>query len=93
MADLNQEDIMWLIAVNRFNGYYQAWVENPNKHRIPPALLERLDLVYRVIKRMLETLTPTAQNRERVHTQFLLLSFLSGFAEVELGASPEGLFL
>ena len=93
MSALTEDDVMWLIAVNRFNGYYQAWINNPNKHRIPPALLERLDLVYRVIKRMLETLTPNAQNRNRIHTQFLLLSFLSGFAEVELGAPPEQLFL
>jgi len=90
---VSASDIRWLIAVRDFNKNYENWEKDPLKANISTELFTRIDLLFQTIRRAIDTRSYTPENRMKVYQQIEMLSFLSGFADVELGKSPDQLFL
>ena len=92
---LTESDVHWLDTLDKFNKNYQNWEtdKEANKHFLTPQLYQRIDIVFQLIKRILQNYPPTEQNRAKVYKQIEVLSFLLGFAAAELGQPLENLTL
>jgi len=90
---LSNSDIYWLICIDRFSKNEKQWDTEPLKNLVSPNLILRIDLLFKVMRRFLNTVQYTRPNREKFFKQSETLSFLLGMATIEMGGSPEHLFL
>jgi hypothetical protein len=79
------EDERWRNILDQFSYCEQCWASDPDKERLTPENVEIIDLWFRVLRRFLDTKPHTMINRAKFLDKLDLLSFLLGFAQMEMG--------
>ena len=86
---LTEGDVHWLRTIDSFKKSEQDWLSCSKKHLITPDLCHRIDLLYQVLRRFLDSVTYTSENRCKFYKQLLGLSFLMTKAQLEMGISSD----
>jgi hypothetical protein len=91
---LRAQDVHWLLTMEHFRKAEQKWESNLSpKHLINPDLLQRIDLFFQVIRRFLDSVPHTDENRRKFFKQMIALSYLMGRAEMEMGIPLSDIYL
>ena len=81
---LREKDVHWLLTVDRFTKCEEQWEALLTKNLITPNLCERIDIMFKVLRRFLNTVPPTDEKRRKFYTQMIGLAFLMTKAELDL---------
>ena len=84
---LTESDVHWLLAMDTFKRSEQQWASCSKKRFINPDLCQSIDLFYKVLRRFLDSVPYTMENRCKYYKQVTGLSFLMARAENEMGNS------
>jgi hypothetical protein len=82
---LTDADVRWLIVMDNFTKLEHQWNKDDRKSLISPILYQRIDILFRVIRRFLSSVPHTNENRRKFFRKMEELSFLTGTAEAQMG--------
>ena len=88
---LSESDVHWLLTMDRFKKTERQWESCSEKHLITPDLCQRIELLFQVLRRFLNSVPHTSENRCKYYKQAITLSFLMTKAELEMGTPVENL--
>ena len=75
----------WKDIVDRFVFCEHCWATEPKKWMLTSKNMEIINLWFAILRRFLDTKPDTEINRSKFVDKIELLSFLLGFAQVEMG--------